>query len=175
MGEVSDMCCEQGQGGQNTATILQHKGQLEFLVFNQWEILQTIPFSFLSGHTDFPAWICNRLTRIQKSFLSPLTWSWGLEPNLARAFHYTCWSQEGLDTWGPPSLQSELMGGGGWGMKGTGGWHYLERYRIFKADVHFKKILISPEGDSWNLVYTREFTAQLICSRIQLVSGLLPS
>ena len=49
-------------------------------------------------------------------------------------------------------------------MKGTGGWGYSRRYRTFKAGVHFKKILASPARDSWNPVYTGEFTGQVAWS-----------
>lgn len=55
-----------------------------------------------------------------------------------------------------PSLESERTVGAGrhWCM----GHH--ERCGILKAGIHFWKILVSPAGDSWNLVYTGEFTGQ---------------
>lgn len=48
----------------------------------------------------------------------------------------------------------------GGGTKGTGQWDCCERYRTFKAGIHFMKILASPAGDSWNPIYIGEFTGQ---------------
>lgn len=60
--------------------------------------------------------------------------------------------------------------GGGWEV-GSGrhwGMGHHERCRILKAGIHFWKILVSPAGDSWNLVYTGEFTGRMVQNLIGL-------
>lgn len=60
----------------------------------------------------------------------------------------------------PLFLESEWMVGN----ERHRGMGHGGRYRTFKADVHFKKILASPARDSWNPVYTGEFTGQVAWS-----------